>query len=121
MVFLLLIFFMVTTTFTKETHLSVDLPEATGEPVENLFERCERFVLEENADLTDDEMQQAGAQKMFATQVKKAFLKNLRRDIREALNIKTKEVSADELKEAALMAANRTTAINRRPARVPQR
>ena len=30
-VFLLLIFFMVSTTFTKETHLSVDLPEATGE------------------------------------------------------------------------------------------
>lgn len=31
-VFLLLIFFMVSTTFTKETHLSIDLPEATGEP-----------------------------------------------------------------------------------------
>ena len=30
-VFLLLIFFMVTTTFTKETHLEVNLPEATGE------------------------------------------------------------------------------------------
>ncbi|ACE84501.1 ExbD/TolR family protein [Cellvibrio japonicus] len=31
-VFLLLIFFMVSTTFTRETHLSVDLPEATGKP-----------------------------------------------------------------------------------------
>lgn len=31
-VFLLLIFFMVSTTFTKETHLSVDLPEAVGQP-----------------------------------------------------------------------------------------
>lgn len=31
-VFLLLIFFMVSTTFTKETHLKVDLPEAVGEP-----------------------------------------------------------------------------------------
>jgi biopolymer transport protein ExbD len=30
-VFLLLIFFMVSTTFTKETHLSVDLPEASPE------------------------------------------------------------------------------------------
>ncbi len=29
-VFLLLIFFMVTTTFTKETHLAVELPEADG-------------------------------------------------------------------------------------------
>lgn len=29
-VFLLLIFFMVSTTFTRETQLSIDLPEATG-------------------------------------------------------------------------------------------
>lgn len=36
-VFLLLIFFMVSTTFTKETHLNIDLPEAVGEgaPVPN--------------------------------------------------------------------------------------
>ncbi len=32
-VFLLLIFFMVSTTFTKESHLEVNLPEATEEPV----------------------------------------------------------------------------------------
>ncbi len=32
-VFLLLIFFMVSTTFTRETHLSIDLPEASGQPV----------------------------------------------------------------------------------------
>lgn len=31
-VFLLLIFFMVSTTFTRETQLSIDLPEAEGEP-----------------------------------------------------------------------------------------
>ena len=30
-VFLLLIFFMVSTTFTKETHLEIDLPEADGQ------------------------------------------------------------------------------------------
>jgi len=33
-VFLLLIFFMVSTTFTKENHLSIDLPEATAEASE---------------------------------------------------------------------------------------
>ncbi|MFC6672488.1 ExbD/TolR family protein [Marinobacterium aestuariivivens] len=33
-VFLLLIFFMVSTTFTRETHLEVDLPQAQGEPGE---------------------------------------------------------------------------------------
>lgn len=32
-VFLLLIFFMVSTTFTRESHLEVELPEASGEPV----------------------------------------------------------------------------------------
>jgi biopolymer transport protein ExbD len=31
-VFLLLIFFMVSTTFTKESHLSIDLPEGSGDP-----------------------------------------------------------------------------------------
>lgn len=33
-VFLLLIFFMVSTTFTKESEISVDLPEANADPVE---------------------------------------------------------------------------------------
>ncbi len=33
-VFLLLIFFMVSTTFTKETHLSIDLPEASAYPTQ---------------------------------------------------------------------------------------
>lgn len=32
-VFLLLIFFMVSTTFTKETHLELDLPEASAAPL----------------------------------------------------------------------------------------
>ncbi|WP_372987366.1 ExbD/TolR family protein [Marinobacter sp.] len=31
-VFLLLIFFMVSTTFTRESHLQVELPEASGDP-----------------------------------------------------------------------------------------
>lgn len=33
-VFLLLIFFMVSTTFTKDTQLSIDLPEANGDPAQ---------------------------------------------------------------------------------------
>lgn len=32
-VFLLLIFFMISTTFTKETSLKINLPESSGEPV----------------------------------------------------------------------------------------
>tara|TARA_R100001460_G_scaffold7776_2_gene19494 strand:- start:622 stop:1044 length:423 start_codon:yes stop_codon:yes gene_type:complete len=34
-VFLLLIFFMVSTTFTRESHLKVDLPEASGDAAES--------------------------------------------------------------------------------------
>jgi biopolymer transport protein ExbD len=40
-VFLLLIFFMVTTTFTKETRLTVDLPEAQGVAQEQPAEQVE--------------------------------------------------------------------------------
>ena len=40
-VFLLLIFFMVTTTFTRETRLTVDLPEAQGVSQEQQQEQLE--------------------------------------------------------------------------------
>lgn len=43
-VFLLLIFFMVSTTFTKETHLSVDLPEAVGQPSQDNPKQIEILI-----------------------------------------------------------------------------
>lgn len=43
-VFLLLIFFMVSTTFTRETQLSVDLPEAQGLPKETQQEEIEILI-----------------------------------------------------------------------------
>ena len=43
-VFLLLIFFMVSTTFTREAHLSIDLPEAQGTPVEEVDKQLEILV-----------------------------------------------------------------------------
>lgn len=43
-VFLLLIFFMVSTTFTKETHLSIDLPEAKGESSQAQSEQVEVVI-----------------------------------------------------------------------------
>lgn len=43
-VFLLLIFFMVSTTFTKETHLEIDLPEAVGEPAPEAAEPLEVLI-----------------------------------------------------------------------------
>ena len=78
------------------------LKQKAGEPVEFMYERCERYVMEDNADLTTEELAQSGAQKMYNTQVKKLFLKNLKREVREALTIQTKTASADEVKEAAM-------------------
>ena len=43
-VFLLLIFFMVTTTFTRETRLQVNLPEAEAETLSTQSERLEIVV-----------------------------------------------------------------------------
>ena len=43
-VFLLLIFFMVTTTFTKESRLAVDLPEAQGLAAEQAPEQLEIMI-----------------------------------------------------------------------------
>ncbi len=43
-VFLLLIFFMVSTTFTRETQLSIDLPEATGEARETTDNQIEILI-----------------------------------------------------------------------------
>lgn len=46
-VFLLLIFFMVSTTFTRETQLSIDLPEASGAPREASAQQVEILVDEQ--------------------------------------------------------------------------
>ncbi len=43
-VFLLLIFFMVSTTFTKETHLKLDLPQAEGEPLPEMKTQIEVLI-----------------------------------------------------------------------------
>ena len=43
-VFLLLIFFMVSTTFTRETQLSIDLPEAKGTAAETTEQQIEILI-----------------------------------------------------------------------------
>lgn len=43
-VFLLLIFFMVSTTFTNSTHLTIDLPEAVGEPARDVKDRLDVVI-----------------------------------------------------------------------------
>jgi len=71
-VFLLLIFFMVSTTFTKESHLSIDLPESSGDPARALANQIEvsitrsgDFAINEVALLNNDiETIKAGIQKV---------------------------------------------------------
>ncbi|MEP0202609.1 MAG: biopolymer transporter ExbD [Halioglobus sp.] len=46
-VFLLLIFFMVSTTFTRETQLNIDLPEATGKLAEAVELQIEILIGED--------------------------------------------------------------------------
>jgi biopolymer transport protein ExbD len=43
-VFLLLIFFMVSTTFTKESHLEITLPQSSGEPAKQLVKEIEVLI-----------------------------------------------------------------------------
>jgi len=43
-VFILLIFFMVSTTFQKESQVKIELPQATGEPVEDYKELLEIVI-----------------------------------------------------------------------------
>ncbi len=43
-VFLLLIFFMVSTTFTKESHLEIDLPQSSAEPAKPAIDEIEVVI-----------------------------------------------------------------------------
>lgn len=47
--FFLLIFFMLSSTFTKETHIGVELPEATGEPSSDGKDQLEIVISEQGS------------------------------------------------------------------------
>ncbi|MEX0604188.1 MAG: biopolymer transporter ExbD [Marinobacter sp.] len=53
-VFLLLIFFMVSTTFTRESHLKVDLPEANGEAAETQINQVDVVINAEGQYMIND-------------------------------------------------------------------
>lgn len=55
-VFLLLIFFMVSTTFTRETHLAIELPEASGDQGEPPMEAIEIVVGRDGRYSVNDEV-----------------------------------------------------------------
>jgi biopolymer transport protein ExbD len=53
-VFLLLIFFMVSTTFTRESHLKVELPQAGGEAVETEVEQIDVVITRDGQYILND-------------------------------------------------------------------
>ncbi|MEO9959830.1 MAG: biopolymer transporter ExbD, partial [Nisaea sp.] len=53
-VFLLLIFFMVSTTFTRESHLNIELPEANGERSESEAELIDVVINAEGQYILND-------------------------------------------------------------------
>ncbi len=55
-VFLLLIFFMVSTTFTRENHLNIELPEANGERSEQQAEMIDVVINAEGQYRLNDRM-----------------------------------------------------------------
>lgn len=71
-VFLLLIFFMVTTTFIRDTNLIINLPEAAGEQVEQVTEQIDILVA------------QNGTYSINGTNLVNAQLETLKRAITDA-------------------------------------
>lgn len=55
-VFLLLIFFMVTTTFTRETRIAVNLPEANAEQAESVPDQIEVLVSQSGRYSVNDQL-----------------------------------------------------------------
>ena len=55
-VFILLIFFMVSTTFQKESEINIELPEASGEPLEERKDQLE-IIIDANGHYFIDEQQ----------------------------------------------------------------
>lgn len=53
-VFLLLIFFMVSTTFTRESHLKVELPQANGEAVESEVKQIDVVITRDGQYILND-------------------------------------------------------------------
>jgi biopolymer transport protein ExbD len=53
-VFLLLIFFMVSTTFTRESHLKVELPQANGEAAESEVEQIDVVITRDGQYILND-------------------------------------------------------------------
>ena len=88
-VFLLLIFFMVSTTFERETEISIELPEASGQPIQT-----EKQVVEISIDAKGRYF--VNRQEVINTQV-------------DTLKRAIKEAAGDQEKPRIILSADRNT------------
>jgi biopolymer transport protein ExbD len=88
-VFLLLIFFMVSTTFERDTEISIELPEASGKPVES-----QRPLVEISID--DKGRYFVNKEEVINTQI-------------ETLMHAIKKAAGDEVKPRVLLSADKMT------------
>lgn len=88
-VFLLLIFFMVSTTFDRETEISIELPQASGKPSENLPQLVEISIDEKGRYFVNKE-------EVINTQL-------------ETLKQAIKKAAGDEAKPRVLLSADKMT------------
>ncbi len=72
-VFILLIFFMVSTTFQKESEINIELPEASGEPLEERKEQLE-IVIDANGHYFIDQQQVVNTELATLKQAIQKFL-----------------------------------------------
>jgi biopolymer transport protein ExbD len=88
-VFLLLIFFMVSTTFERDTEISIELPEASGKPVESQRPLVEISIDEKGRYFVNKE-------EVINTQI-------------ETLMHAIKKAAGDEVKPRVLLSADKMT------------
>ena len=88
-VFLLLIFFMVSTTFDRETEISIELPESSGKPLENKRQLVEISIDEKGRYFVNKE-------EVINTQI-------------DTLKLAIKKAAGDEAKPRLLLSADKAT------------
>jgi hypothetical protein len=89
-------------TVAELAQLEQTLTHKAGEKVEEFFTRCQRFTLEQDADLTNAQRADAAYQAQRDRKIKFNFLKGLREDVRRAMaGVDVNAVDNDVLLAAA--------------------
>jgi biopolymer transport protein ExbD len=107
-VFLLLIFFMVSTTFTKEAHLNITLPKAAGEPAQT-DDRLVDITITERGEYAVNGKSLVNGQLIT---LKRAIRKASRNDNKRPLTITADALAPHQAVVAAMDAAGQLGFVN---------